>query len=71
MLAILLWTMGIALGIYLLVAFLFVGLLMLCLIGGHSSWPKIKELLPWMFLWPYWAPKTVWYLRDNDLMRGL
>ncbi len=70
MLTILLWTISIALGIYLLIAFLFVGLLMLCLVGGHSSWPEIKELLPWMFLWPHWVPKTIWYLRDNDLMRG-
>ncbi len=71
MLTILLWTMGIALGIYLLIASLFVGLLMLCLIEDHSSWSKIKELLPWMFLWPYWVPRAAWYLRDNDLMRGL
>ena len=71
MLTILLLTISITLGIYLLVAFVFVGLLMLCLIGNHSSWSEIEELLPWMFLWPYWVPKTAWYLRNNDLMRSL
>ncbi len=68
MLAILLWTIGIALGIYLIGFFLFTGLLMMSFVGSNSSRSEIKGTLVWVLIWPYWVPRTIWYLWGNDLM---
>ncbi len=71
MLAILLWAIGIALVVYLLGFFLFAGLVTFGLVDDYSSWPEVKESVIWALSWPSWAPRAIWYLRGNDLMRGL